>query len=104
MKQITSTLSRMKLLSTISLRNLLRQKRRNIFLGTAIAFGVMILIISNSFSNGVTDILFNKIVVYVAGHVQVSISEGKGMMLPIFRDKERLLKIIKNNSYDVEDI
>ena len=94
----------MKLLSTISLRNLLRQKRRNIFLGTAIAFGVMILIISNSFSNGVTDILFNKIVVYVAGHVQVSISEGKGMMLPIFRDKERLLKIIKNNSYDVEDI
>lgn len=94
----------MKLLATISIRNLFRQKRRNIFLGTAIAFGVTILIIANSFSNGVTDILFNKIVVYITGHVRVSISEGKGMMLPVFRDKERLLSIIKSNAYDVEDI
>lgn len=94
----------MKLLATISIRNLYRQKRRNIFLGTAIAFGVTILIIANSFSNGVTDILFNKIVVYIAGHVRVSISEGKGMMLPVFRDRERLLSIIKANAYDVEDI
>ncbi len=67
------------------------------------AFGVMILIIANSFSTGVSDILFNKIVVYVSGHVKVSINEGKGQMLSIFRDKERLMKIIKANSYDVED-
>ncbi|HEY1406817.1 MAG TPA: FtsX-like permease family protein [Spirochaetota bacterium] len=93
----------MKLLLMISLRNLFRQKRRNIFLGSAMAFGVMILVIANSFSNGIGDILFNKIVVYVAGHVQISSNEGKGRMLPIFRDKERLLKIVKDNAYDVVD-
>ncbi len=85
----------MKLLTMISLRNLLRQKRRNILLGTAMAFGVMILVIASSFSHGISDIMFNKIVVYVAGHVNVSINEGRGRMSNIFRDKERLARIIK---------
>jgi ABC-type lipoprotein release transport system permease subunit len=94
----------MKFLITISLRNLLRQKRRNIFLGSAIAFGMMILVVANSFSHGISDVLFNKIVTYVAGQVRVSADEGKGRQLAIFRDRERLLKIIKENSFDVEEV
>ena len=90
----------MKFLFIISLRNLFRQKRRNILLGSAMAFGVMILIIANSFSHGISDILFNRIVVYVAGHVNISINEGKGRDLPLFRDKDRLTKIAVETAGD----
>jgi ABC-type lipoprotein release transport system permease subunit len=86
----------MNYLITISLRNLLRQKRRNIFLGSAMAIGVAILIIANAFSAGITDIMFNKIVRYVSGHVKISISEGK-RFVGIYRDRERLEKIVKAN-------
>ncbi|MFH0975897.1 MAG: FtsX-like permease family protein [Spirochaetota bacterium] len=88
----------MKFLLTISLRNLLRQKRRNIFLGSAMAFGVMILIIANSFSHGISDIMFNKIVVYMTGHVGINMNEGSGKRVMIFRDKERLMDIIHKNT------
>ncbi|MBF0376960.1 MAG: FtsX-like permease family protein [Desulfamplus sp.] len=90
----------MKFLFIISLRNLFRQKRRNILLGSAMAFGVMILIIANSFSHGISDILFNRIVVYVAGHVNISINEGKGRDLPLFRDRDRLTKIAVETAGD----
>ncbi len=90
----------MRFLMMVSLRNLLRQKRRNILLGSAMAFGVMILVLANSFSHGISDILFNKIVVYVAGHVNVNTNEGHGRDLSIFRDKDRLFKIVKENAGD----
>ncbi|MFH1287423.1 MAG: FtsX-like permease family protein [bacterium] len=88
----------MNLIVMISLRNLFRQKRRNILLGTAIAFGVMILVIANSFANGITDVLLNKIVARVAGHICIAFSEKSNINSPIFRDKERILSVIKNNS------
>lgn len=90
----------MKFLLMVSLRNLTRQKRRNIFLGTAMAFGVMIMVLANSFSHGISDIMFNKIVVYVAGHVSVVPGEGRGKEIGIFRDRERLEKIIKTVTGD----
>lgn len=61
----------MGLLSRVSLRNLTRQKRRNTLLGLGIGFGMMILVIANSFSNGLVDVLINEIVANVAGHVSV---------------------------------
>lgn len=90
----------------ISLRNLFRQKRRNILLGIAIAFGVTILVAANSFANGITDVLLNKIIVRVAGHVSIAPSEKGNMNSPIFRDKERILSIIKNISseYGVREV
>jgi ABC-type lipoprotein release transport system permease subunit len=92
----------MKFLLTISLRNLFRQKRRNIMLGIAMSFGVMILIIANSFAHGVSDIMFNKIVTYVSGQVSITVKEGRGNDISVFRDKDRLLKIIKDNSTHVK--
>ena len=67
-------------------------------LGSAIAFGVMILIVANSFSHGISDIMFNKIVVYVAGHVNVTASEGRGQQKRVFRDKERFERIVKEKA------
>ncbi len=90
----------MKLIAMISLRNLFRQKRRNILLGIAIAVGVMILVIANSFAQGITDVLMNKIVARVAGHISIAFSEKSNMNSPIFRDKNKMMAIIKENSKD----
>ncbi len=93
----------MRLLFTISLRNLFRQKRRNILLGIAIAVGVMILVVARSFSAGITDILF-KIVVRVAGHISVAFNEEGKLYRTIFRDKERILSVVKSNIHDIREI
>ena len=83
------------LLIRLSLRNLLRQKRRNIMLGSAMAIGVCILVVANSFSHGISDILFNKIMRYVTGHVAVCFNERGGVMREIFRDRLRAFEAVK---------
>ena len=83
------------LLIRLSLRNLLRQKRRNIMLGSAMAIGVCILVVANSFSHGISDILFNKIMRYVTGHVAVRFNERGGVMREIFRDRLRAFEAVK---------
>lgn len=93
-----------RLLLTISIRNLFRQKRRNILLGIAIAVGVMILVVARSFSAGITDILFNKIAVRVAGHISVAFNEEGKLYRTIFRDRERILSLLKTNLSDVREI
>jgi len=93
-----------KLVTKISFRNLLRQKRRNILLGAAIALGVMILVVANSFSAGITDILLNKIIVRVAGHIQVAFNEKGRIYRTIFRDKERIVPLIRNNVEGVREL
>jgi len=84
------------LLIRLSLRNLLRQKRRNILLGSAMAIGVAILVAANSFSHGISDIMFNKIMRYVTGHVAIRFNERGGVMREIFRDRERVFGAVKN--------
>jgi ABC-type lipoprotein release transport system permease subunit len=84
------------LLIRLSLRNLLRQKRRNILLGSAMAIGVAILVTANSFSHGISDIMFNKIMRYVTGHVAIRFNERGGIMREIFRDRASILEAVKN--------
>jgi ABC-type lipoprotein release transport system permease subunit len=84
------------LLIRLSLRNLLRQKRRNILLGSAMAIGVAILVVANSFSHGISDIMFNKIMRYVTGHVAVRFNERGGVMREIFRDRDRAFAALKD--------
>jgi ABC-type lipoprotein release transport system permease subunit len=86
----------MKLLIRLSLRNLLRQKRRNALLGAAMAIGVAILVVANSFANGISDIMFNKIMRYVTGHVAVRFNERGGVMREIFRDRDRAFAALRN--------
>lgn len=85
----------------ISLRNLLRQKRRNILLGTAIALGTAILIIAHGFSHGISDNLFNRIVVYVSGHIGVAFSENGNLYKQVFHDGPGIKEIIKKEIPDV---
>ena len=87
----------MSLLLKISLRNLVRQKRRNILLGTAIAFGMMILVVANSFSHGISDTLFNKIIVYMTGHIDFNVLENGRFRTPITRDLERYENVLSQN-------
>ncbi len=71
----------------ISFRNLVRQKRRSLLLGLAIALGAMFLVIANSFSRGISDVLFNEIAVYVAGHVKVNFAERGNYFRQIFYNR-----------------
>lgn len=92
----------------LSLRNLFRQKRRNILLGTGIAFGVMVLIVAISFTHGITDMLLNEFMKYASGHIRVATYEGGNRNNMVIRDKERIKKIINEtvNGVDVimEDV
>ncbi|MFH1260203.1 MAG: FtsX-like permease family protein [Elusimicrobiota bacterium] len=90
------------LLIRLSLRNLLRQKRRNILLGMAIALGVMILVMANSFSQGISDIMFNKVMRWVTGQVSIRFNEKGRIMRQMFRDKERVMTVLKNEPEIIE--
>jgi ABC-type lipoprotein release transport system permease subunit len=79
----------------ISLRNLIRQKRRNLLLGTGIAFGMSILIIANAFSHGITDMLLNKLIIWMTGHIRVTMAEKDERRWDIIRDQDQIKQVIR---------
>ncbi len=85
-------------------RNFTRQKRRNLLLGSAIAFGIMVLTVANSFSKGITDNIFNRIVMYMNGHIRINSIEDGRYMPPVIRDKERALQLVKSNITGIKEI
>ena len=85
----------MKFLLLISIRNLLRQKRRNLLLGSAMAIGMAVLVIANAFSHGISDVMFNRILTYVTGHVSVAFTVKGNLNSQIFRDGERMLALAR---------
>ncbi|OGJ92463.1 MAG: hypothetical protein A2487_00740 [Candidatus Raymondbacteria bacterium RifOxyC12_full_50_8] len=91
----------MKLILSIALRNLLRQKRRNILLGIAIAFGTFILILTNSFSHGITDTMFKRIVAITYGNVNISATENGNFERQIVHEGDRIKRIIRENNPEV---
>ncbi|MFC1770667.1 ABC transporter permease [Candidatus Margulisiibacteriota bacterium] len=88
----------------LGFRNVLRNKGRNILLGTAIAFGMMILVISNSFSHGISDTLINKIIIYISGHMDFVFVEKGKVRSPIIREKERFVTLIRENVTGIRDL
>ncbi len=94
----------MKLILSLSLRNLLRQKRRNFFLGTAIGFGMMILVMANAFSYGISDTLFNRLIVFMVGHMNITAMEDSNRQTRVIRDKERFINLIKSNIDGIDKI
>lgn len=86
----------MGLMTRLSLRNLFRQKRRNFFLGLGITFGMMILVIANSFSNGVVDVLINDITAYAFGHLVIEGIPGNSSF-KIIRDRPYIEALIKES-------
>jgi putative ABC transport system permease protein len=94
----------MKLILLLAFRNLLRQKRRSVFLGSAIAFGMMILVMANSFAHGISDNILNRMIVYMVGHVEISMMEQSKQYHRVIRDRERFVKIIRENTDNVKEI
>lgn len=94
----------MNYLFKISLRNLFRQRRRSLLLGSAIAFGMSILVVANSFSHGISEVLFNDVVSYVSGHVSLSFTKGGNFYNQIFHDGDRVREIISERAPEVKRI
>jgi ABC-type lipoprotein release transport system permease subunit len=95
---------RLKLLNSLAFRNLIRQKRRNLLLGIAIAFGTMILILANSFSRGITDTLLNKVVVQMTGHLELAVLERSRAQNLLIRDRAFFLDLLQKNLPDIREI
>jgi ABC-type lipoprotein release transport system permease subunit len=94
----------MNYLFQISLRNLLRQKRRNILLGVAIAFGTLVLIMASAFSHGISEVLFNEIVVYVSGHVSINFANNGNQFAQVFNDGPRVLEMVKKEVPEMRNV
>jgi len=92
----------MKLIFRIAFRNLVRQKRRNILLGTGIAFGIMVLFISQSYTKGLSDILINSFISSIFGHIQINTTEKTDRSIPILRDKYAVLETIHRTLDNVD--
>lgn len=74
------------LLARLAFRNIGRHLRRSLFLGSAIALGTAVLVAANGFAHGISVVLFDKVMVYVAGHAGVFATESGSSQVQIFRD------------------
>ncbi len=86
-----------RMVSKIAFRNLMRQFRRNMLLGIGIAVSMCILVMTASFTNGLTDILFNKVMVYMTGHIRVIQDSYVTRRSDVIRDVPRFIQAIKEN-------
>ncbi len=93
-----------RVVATISFRNLVRQFRRNLLLGIGIAVSMCILVVTTSFTSGLSDILFNRILVYMTGHISVQELEYTTRRTDVIRDKERLIGLIRKNVEGIKSI
>ena len=100
----TSRFRSARVVATISFRNLVRQFRRNLLLGAGIAVSLSILIVTASFTGGLTDILFNKVLVNMSGHIRVSMDEYTTRRSDVIRDKARFIKAIRDNVDGIKQI
>jgi len=74
------------LLPRLALRNLGRQRRRSFMLGSAIALGTAVLVTANAFAHGISVTMFERVIVWVAGHAGVVVSEVGNADRQLFRD------------------
>ena len=94
---ITSRVRSTRVVAAIAVRNLVRQFRRNLLLGIGIAVGMCILVVTASFTSGLTDILFNKVMVYMTGHMRVVMDSYTTRRSDVIRDVPRFMAAIKEN-------
>ncbi|URA09723.1 ABC transporter permease [Thermospira aquatica] len=98
----------MKLLTLffLALRNLTRQKRRNLFLSAGIVVGMSMLVVAGSFSNGLKKLLIDRWITYMNGHIQISVlgivNDFYGRAQGYFRDKRVLEDAIHPYTNDME--
>ena len=87
----------MKTLLYFAFRNLMRQKRRALLLGSAMALGTCFLVLASSFVAGISQTLFDRVMTYVAGHTSVIVCDRGFMYRTAMRGeagfKERIAKL-----------
>jgi putative ABC transport system permease protein len=94
----------MSVVTKISLRNLIRQRRRNILLGICMAVSMCILVLVFAFTSGITDILFNKVLVYMSGHIRMEMTENTNHFNTIIRDTDRFKQIAEQTVDGIGEI
>jgi ABC-type lipoprotein release transport system permease subunit len=93
-----------RVVATISFRNLVRQFRRNLLLGIGIAVSMCVLVVTTSFTSGLSDILFNRVLVYMTGHIGVQELEYTTRRTDVIRDKDRIIGLIRQNVEGIKSI
>jgi putative ABC transport system permease protein len=83
-------------LTSLSLRNAFRQKRRTVFLSASLGFGVFAIVIANSASNGLVENFYDTFSGLFSGHVRIEGREPNGTPVPanIIRKDEALMAAI----------
>ncbi len=94
---LTARLRSLRVVTAIAVRNMVRQFRRNLLLGIGIAVGMCILVVTASFTSGLTDILFNKVMVYMTGHLRVEVDSYTTRRSDVVRDVPRFIAEIKDH-------
>jgi len=94
----------MSVVTKISFRNLIRQRRRNILLGICMAVSMCILILVFAFTSGITDILFNKVLVYMSGHIRIEMTENTNSFKQIIRETDRFMRIAEETVDGIGEI
>jgi ABC-type lipoprotein release transport system permease subunit len=94
----------MGMITKISLRNLIRQKRRNIFLGLGFALGMCLLVTTCSLTRGFTDTLLNKLMIYMTGHIRINMMEKDSKRINIIRDRDQMIRFAEENIEGIKDI
>ncbi len=93
-----------RVVATISFRNLVRQFRRNLLLGLGIAVSMCVLVVTTSFTSGLSDILFNRVLVFMTGHIGVQEMQYTSRRTDVIRDKDRIIAAIKQNVDGIKSI
>ena len=90
----------------IAVRNLSRQKKRNLLLGGAIAFGILMITLLNSFTTGVTRNIKSGLSDLVGGHIFFSQETKRedGEIIEELRDDAPVLEELNALGYGAEGI
>lgn len=90
----------------LALRNLTRQKRRNIVLAIAIAFGFFVVTVLDGFASGAVGCFEDQITQLLGGTVLIQgleklppeTEDGKSKVVTIVRDRDYIKNIVENNN------
>ncbi len=90
------------LLIKIALRNLSRQKRRSILLGSALAFGMLILVLVNGLTGGLVSSVQRNFADLIAGHLYfIQLEKGAdGRLLNMVKDDRPLLAALADLGFE----
>ena len=93
-------------LASIAFRNLQRQKKRSILLGSAIAFGVLIVTVINGFAGAFMQNVSENFANIAAGHIFVAGREktASGKTLSVIRDDTVLMDALQKTGIPVKHL